>query len=84
MKSPYIIFPQNILDPHNKKCMFIRCGDFIMKSELPPRQVLGKNYELSNVREELFDIYKMKIMIKYYLVKKIMIKNQKFFIWNLK
>ena len=61
MKSPYIIFPQNILDPYNKKCMFIRCGDFIMKSELPPRQVLGKNYELSNVREELFDIYKMKI-----------------------
>ena len=36
MKSPYIIFPQNILDPYNKKCMFIRCGDFIMKSELPP------------------------------------------------
>ena len=61
MKSPIILYPQDILDPYNKKCLFIKCGDFEMKSDLPPRQILEKNYEVSNDRKELFDIYKMKI-----------------------
>ena len=61
MKSPIILYPQDILDPYNKKCLFIKFGDFEMKSELPPRQILEKNYDLSDNRKELFDIYTMKI-----------------------
>ena len=61
MKSPIILYPQDILDPDNKKFLFIKTGDFIMKSILPPRQILEKNYEFSIDRNELFDIYKMTI-----------------------
>ena len=61
MKSPIILYPQDILDTYNRKCLFIRCGDFEMTSILPPRQDLKKNYELLQNRDELFDIYKMKI-----------------------
>ena len=61
MKSPIILYPQDILDPYNRKCLLIRCGDFEMTSILPPRQDIKKNYELMNNRDELFDIYTMKI-----------------------
>ena len=61
MKSPILLYPQDILDNYNRKCLFIRCGDFEMTSTLPPRQDLKKNYELVTNRDELFDIYTMKI-----------------------
>ena len=61
MKTPIILYPQDILDPSNKKCLLINCGDFEIKSDLPQRQILGKNYENSNDRNELFDKYRMKI-----------------------
>ena len=61
MKSPIILYPQDILDSYNRKCLLIRCGDFEMTSILPPRQDIKKNYELMNNRDELFDIYTMKI-----------------------
>ena len=61
MKSPILLYPQDILDNYNRKCLFIRCGDFEMTSTLPPRQDLNKNYELINDRTQLFDIYTMKI-----------------------
>ena len=61
MKSPIILYPQDILDNYNRKCLFIRCGDFEMTSILPPRQDLKKNYEQIQDRAELFDIYSMKI-----------------------
>ena len=61
MKSPIILYPQDILVPKNTKCLFIRFGDFEMTSKLPPRQILEKNYDLSNDRNELFDKYQMKI-----------------------
>jgi len=51
----------DILDNYNRKCLFIRFGDFEMTSILPPRQDLKKNYELIQDRAELFDIYSMKI-----------------------
>jgi hypothetical protein len=44
MKSPIIIYPQDILDKNNNKCLLIRCGDFYMKSILPPRQDLKIDY----------------------------------------
>ena len=52
MKSPIILYPQDILDPKNTKCLFIRLGDVEMNSILSPRQVLEKNYDLSNDRNE--------------------------------
>ena len=61
MKSPIILYPQDILDPYNRKCLFIKFGDFEMKSVLPPRQILGKDYTFSIDRNELFDKYIMKI-----------------------
>ena len=61
MKSPIILYPQDIMDPNNRKCLFIKLGDFVMKSELPPRQILEKNYEFSVDRKELFDKYIMNI-----------------------
>ena len=61
MKSPILLYPQDILDNYNRKCLFIRCGDFEMTSTLPPRQDLNKNYELCQNRAELFDIYTMKV-----------------------
>ena len=61
MKSPIILYPQDILDSSNRKFLCIKFGDFEMKSILPPRQILGKNYEESTDRNELFDIYTMKI-----------------------
>ena len=61
MKSPIILYPQDILDNYNRKCLFIRCGDLEMTSTLPPRQDLSKNYELIEDRSQLFDIYTVKV-----------------------
>ena len=61
MKSPILLYPQDILDNYNRKCLFIRCGDLEMTSTLPPRQDLSKNYELINDRTQLFDIYTVKV-----------------------
>jgi len=57
MKSPIIIYPQDILDKDNQKCIFVRCGDFEMNSILPPRQDVNINYSELNGRNKLFDIY---------------------------
>ena len=57
MKSPIIIYPQDILDKNNNKCLFIRCGDLYMKSILPPRQDLKIDYTQIKERDKLFDIY---------------------------
>ena len=57
MKSPIIIYPQDILDKDNQKCIFVRCGDFEMNSILPPRQDVNINYSELNDRNKLFDIY---------------------------
>ena len=34
MKSPILLYPQDILDNYNRKCLFIRCGDLEMTSTL--------------------------------------------------
>ena len=57
MKSPIILYPQDILDKDNKKCIFVRCGDFEMKSILPPRQDVNTDYSQVKERQLLFDIY---------------------------
>ena len=57
MKSPIIIYPQDILDKYNNKCLFIRCGDLSMKSILPPRQNLKIDYTKIEERDKLFDVY---------------------------
>ena len=57
MKSPIIIYPQDILDKDNQKCIFVRCGDFEMNSILPPRQDVNINYTELKDRNKLFDIY---------------------------
>ena len=57
MKSPIILYPQDIMDEYNKKCIFIRCGDFEMSSILPPRQELNVNYAEVTEKNKLFDIY---------------------------
>ena len=57
MKSPIIIYPQDILDKYNNNCLFIRCGDLSMKSILPPRQNLEVDYKKIKERNKLFDIY---------------------------
>ena len=57
MKSPIIIYPQDILDEYNKKCIFVRCGDFEMNSILPPRQDVNVDYSKVDNRNKLFDIY---------------------------
>ena len=57
MKSPIIIYPQDILDKNNNNCLFIRCGDLSMKSILPPRQDLKTDYTKIKERNKLFDIY---------------------------
>ena len=57
MKSPIIIYPQDILDKKNNNCLFIRCGDLSMKSILPPRQDLKIDYTKIKERDKLFDIY---------------------------
>ena len=56
-KSPIIIYPQDILDINNKKCIIVRCGDFEMNSILPPRQDIKINYETLTQKNLLFDIY---------------------------
>ena len=57
MKSPIIIYPQDILDNINKKCIYVRCGDFEMNSILPPRQDININYAEVKEKNKLFDIY---------------------------
>ena len=57
MKSPIIIYPQDILDKNNNNCLFIRCGDLSMKSILPPRQDLKTDYTKIKESNKLFDIY---------------------------
>ena len=61
MKSPILLYPQDIYDEYNRKCLFIRCGDLEMTSTLPPRQDLKKNYELIQDRTQLFDIYTINV-----------------------
>ena len=61
MKSPILLYPQDICDEYNSKCLFIRCGDLEMISTLPPRQDLNKNYELIQDRAQLFDIYTINV-----------------------
>ena len=56
-KSPIFIYPQDILDNDNKKCILVRCGDFEMNSILPPRQDVNINYETLTEKYLLFDIY---------------------------
>ena len=60
-KSPIIIYPQDILDQDNKKCIFIRCGDFEMSSILPPRQDVNINYAEITEKNKLFDIYAARV-----------------------
>ena len=61
MKSPIIIYPQDILDKKNFNCLFIRCGDLSMKSILPPRQNVKIDYTSIKERDKLFDIYVAKL-----------------------
>ena len=60
-KSPIIIFPQDILDKDNKKCIFVRCGDFEMSSILPQRQDVNINYAEITDKSKLFDIYAARV-----------------------
>ena len=57
IKSPIVLFPIDILDNNNKKCILIRCGDFKIHSILPPRQEKNINYAEIKEREKLIDIY---------------------------
>jgi hypothetical protein len=45
IKSPIIIFPQNIIDNNNSSCMLIRFGTLHIQSKLPPRQILNRLYQ---------------------------------------
>ena len=60
IKSPIILFPIDILDNSNKKCILIRCGDFHIYSILPPRQDPKINYAEVTEREKLIDKYILK------------------------
>ena len=57
MKSPIIIYPQDLMDEYNKKCLFIRCGDFFVRSTLPPRQDVNVDYTQVTEKYKLFDVY---------------------------
>ena len=57
IKGPIIIYPQDLMDEYNKKCLLIRLGDLDVKSILPPRQELNINYVELQDRSKLFDIY---------------------------
>ena len=60
IKSPILLFPIDILDNSNKKCILIRCGDFHMYSLLPPRQDPKINYAKVKERMKLVDTYMFK------------------------
>ena len=60
IKSPIVLFPIDILDNSNKKCILVRSGDFRMFSLLPPRQDPKVNYAKIRQREKLFDSYVLK------------------------
>ena len=60
IKSPILLFPIDILDNLNKKCILIRCGDFHVTSELPPREDKNINYAEIKERNKLIDTYKLK------------------------
>ena len=57
IKSPIVLFPIDILDNSNKKCILIRCGDFQIFSMLPPRQDPKVNYAEVKERHKLIDKY---------------------------
>ena len=60
IKSPIILFPLDILDNSNKKCIIIRCGDFHVYSLLPPRQDPNVDYVKVRDKQKLFDTYMLK------------------------
>ena len=60
IKSPILLFPIDILDNLNKKCILIRCGDFHMISILPPREDKTINYAEVKERDKLIDTYILK------------------------
>ena len=60
IKSPIILFPLDIMDNSNKKCILIRCGDFHMSSILPPREDKNINYAEVKEREKVIDTYILK------------------------
>ena len=60
VKSPIFLFPIDILDNNNKKCILVRCGDFRMFSLLPPRQDPKIDYSKIKERQKLFDTYVLK------------------------
>ena len=60
IKSPIILFPLDILDNSNKKCIIIRCGDFHVFSLLPPRQDPNIDYVKVRDKQKLFDTYMLK------------------------
>ena len=57
IKSPIILFPIDILDNSNRKCILVRCGDFHILSILPPRQDPKINYAEVKERLKLMDTY---------------------------
>ena len=60
IKSPIVLFPIDILDNSNQKCILIRCGDFHICSLLPPRQDPKINYAEIKERDKLVDKYIIK------------------------
>ena len=60
IKSPIVLFPIDILDNTNKKFILIRCGDFNVSSELPPREDKNINYDEIIERDKLIDRYILK------------------------
>ena len=57
LKSPIVVFPIDILDDTNKKCILIKCGNFSVNSVLPPRQNPNTDYTQIKERAMLFDSY---------------------------
>ena len=60
IKSPIVLFPLDILDNTNRKCILVRCGDLHMSSKLPPREDKSINYNEIKEREKLIDTYYLK------------------------
>ena len=60
IKGPMVLFPIDILDNRNKKCILVRCGDLEVSSILPPREDKFINYNEVKDRKKLIDTYKVK------------------------
>ena len=60
IKSPIILFPLDVLDNSNKKCIIFRSGDFHVYSLLPPRQDPKIDYVKVRDKQKLFDTYMLK------------------------